>query len=563
MTLDFDFPDHKTTANGPFFTLTMTMGTPQALTPLQSECLELFNAKQYQSCEIVAQMELSRSSSNNSNNTTAAVPLELIGDCAQATQQHRRAISYFRRAALLVRDDSRLRWKEAQCLSQLGSVMEGASILERTPNRSLGMCMTLGHLYIASSRHVDACKVFLEAVRMNAYALEAVQWLAILNADRNAVMNAVEQGMMNKNHPDGSALPVLELVSAHFLQHRNQTPAALAAFSKLERDYPNNVYLLLQVASLQLQSSDEVAAKHTFQRVRHMDESCMEKMDEYAHLLQKAGAEDELNRLASSLLELDDKRPEPWVVLSLYHYARQDNEKAMAFVDKAISLDQRHAFAHRVKGNVLLSDNTPEKAAASFFHANELSRDVASYEGLVECYLARGQYKEAVCMAREAIEVAPRDHRAVTLVGLALSQATGGRDRAKRAFQKALKLDPGALRPLLALVDIHMQERDFETCIDLLQKGKDGMTEAQAMHSNADMLDARLGEVYTLNENYTDAMTSFHTALSLNPDNQEAQRGLDRLEKVMRGIDPDAPGDTEIAEDGSPSAQSSMNGSAY
>ena len=529
-------------------------------TPLQSECLTLFQAKQYQSCEIVAQLELARCPKT----AVSATPLEFIGDCAQATQQYRRAISYFRRAALLLvqqGDDSILRWKEAQCLAQLGSAMEGAAILERTANRSLGMHMTLGHLYIQSGRHHDAIKAFMEAVRLNAYALEAIQWLAILGADRNAVMNAVEQGMLSKNQ--NAALPIMELVSAHFLQHRNQTTLALSAFIKLERDYPSNVYLLLQIAALQLQMSDEVGAERTFERVRQVDEGCMEKMDEYAHLLQKRGAEAQLNRLASELLELDDKRPEPWVVLSLYHYARHDNEKAMAFVDKAISLDQRHAFAHRVKGNVLLADNAPDKAAASFFHANELSRDVASYEGLVECYLARHQYKEAVCMAREAIEIAPRDYRAVTLVGLALSHAKPeeGRDRAKRAFQKALKLDPGALRPLLALVDIHMQERDYDTCVDLLQKGKEGTTESHAMYSNADTLDARLGEVHTLNENYTDAMHCFQIALSANPDNLEAQRGMDRLEKVMRGMDPDSPGDTEIAVDASPGSAHGMNGS--
>ena len=210
-------------------------------------------------------------------------------------------------------------------------------------------------------------------------------------------------------------------------------------------------------------------------------------------------------------------------------------------MDKAISLEQRHAFAHRVKGNILLAQDVPEKAAASFFHANEISRDVASYEGLVECYLARHQYKEAICMAREAIEVAPRDPRAVTLVGLALSQArpAEGRERAKRAFSKALTLDAGALRPLLSLVDIHMQEKDYQACINLLQKGMEGKTDFHATHSNQDTLYTKLGEVYTLNESYMEAMTCFHTAISLNPDNINAQQGLEQLEIVMKGVDHD------------------------
>jgi anaphase-promoting complex subunit 7 len=514
-------------------------------TPLQSECIALFQAKQYQSCEIVAQLELSRCQRTRA----AAVPMELIGDCAQATQQYRRAISYFRKAALIVEDDSLLRWKEAQCLAKLGSAMEGAAILERTTNRNLGMAMTLGHLYIQSGRHKDAIKAFMEALCLNSYALEAIQWLAILGADRNAVMSAVEKGILEKSQR--SALPIIELVSAHFLQHRNQATLALDAFTKMERKYSNNIYLLLQIAALHLQTSDEVNAERTFERIRNVDDCCMEKMDEYAHLLQKRGAESALNSLASEMLELDDKRPEPWVILSLYQYTRHDNEKAVSFVDKAISLDQRHSFAHRIKGIILLSDNAPDKAAASFFHANELSRDVASYEGLVECYLARHQYKEAVCMAREAIEIAPRDFRAVTLVGLALSHAkpNEGRDRAKRAFQKALKLDPSALRPLLALVDIYMQERDYDTCVELLQRGKEGLTESHTSHSHFDTLDARLGEIHTLNENYTEAMLCFQLALSSNPDNLEAQRGMDRLEKVIRGIDPDSMDDGDTGDD--------------
>jgi tetratricopeptide (TPR) repeat protein len=309
-----------------------------SLTPIQRECAELLRAKQYKSCEMVASLELSRTEKANQ---PAALLLEILGDCAQATQQYKRAISYYRRASLQHHvmgrsplSEAKLRCKEAQCLSSLGSVVEASGVLEIVPAkmRTLGMCMTLGHLYVATGRHSDASRMFLDALSLNPYALEAVEWLAILGADRNVVLEVAEKALVTKSGSDvdtSSVLPVVDIVSAHFLMHRHQSKLALDHFVKLEKQFPNNVYLLLKIATLQLHMSDDAGAELTFARIRQLDENNVECMDQYAQLFQRRNALADLNRLSADLLEIDDKRPEAWVCLALYHEARNDHEKAI------------------------------------------------------------------------------------------------------------------------------------------------------------------------------------------------------------------------------------------
>jgi anaphase-promoting complex subunit 7 len=265
---------------------------------------------------------------------------------------------------------------------------------------------------------------------------------------------------------------------------------------------------------------------------------------------------------------LDYTRPEAWTTLALYHEVNEDHDKALAFVEKAISLDQRHAYAHRLRGAILMADNRPSHAAASFFRSNEIQPDVVSYEGLVDAYLATGQFKEAIASAKEAISMAPRDPRAVTLVGFALYKGAVNRqgidrnnavDKAKKTLRKALAIDPSFMRPLFALVDIHVELKEFRVCIELLQSGLEGNTISQDKLFGQALILCRLGEIYTQCDKFKDAMDCYNRALGLNPDLSSAQRALDRVEKMMRGADPNDPGD-EIIQD-VPSNDSTHSGS--
>jgi tetratricopeptide (TPR) repeat protein len=106
-------------------------------------------------------------------------------------------------------------------------------------------------------------------------------------------------------------------------------------------------------------------------------------------------------------LILDDRRPEAWTTLALCHEARGDLEKAMTFVDKAISLDQRNAFAKYLRGVILMADKRPEHAGVAFFGSIEISTspDLKMYEGLVDAYMMQGKFREAIASAKEAMKV--------------------------------------------------------------------------------------------------------------------------------------------------------------
>ena len=222
------------------------------LTPLQRECVNLFKSKQYKSCEIASRMELSRAIQEGRD---PQIALALLGDSAQCTQQYRRAVSFYRRMK-----PYKYRWKEAQCLQALGNVVEASSVLETVPSkeRTLEMNMTLGNLYVASGRRNAAVNAFLESLMQNPYALEAVECLASLNADKAHVLEAIKRGFSAQGVTDGEdLLPVIDLVSAQFAKHRHQTGPALQQFMTLEQQYPNNTYIMVKIAELRVSWRDE------------------------------------------------------------------------------------------------------------------------------------------------------------------------------------------------------------------------------------------------------------------------------------------------------------------
>jgi anaphase-promoting complex subunit 7 len=313
-----------------------------------------------------------------------------------------------------------------------------------------------------------------------------------------------------------------------------------------------------KIASLHISANDFRSAELMFERVRALESTQMEGMDQYAHILGRERRVDDLNELADSLLAIDDKRPEAWTTLAIYYEALDDHSKATAFLEKSIALDPHHAFSYRVKGAMLMSDQRPEHASVAFFRSNIIESDISNYEGLVDAYIAARKHKEAIASAKEAISLSPRDPRAITLVGLALAHGASDRqgagsklgfEKAKRTLSKALTFNPSALRPLYALVDLYITDSDLDAAIAVLKKGLEGSSATQNDLFGQEHILNRLGEVYLKGENYSEAISYFHRALGAKPDFVAAQQNLEALEKQMRGQDPDMAEDDVELED--------------
>jgi len=566
---------------------------PKTMSPLKDECIKLLRAKQYRSCEIMTMFYLSSVSSASNDlkiHAHKATAYEILGDCVLNQDQLNRAVSFYKKALSNLKclrsptsssslrnilhihtaTEANVKLKEARALFKLGNASETTSILESAvprshPLRTFAISMEIGGMYLASSRKTDAKWSYLDALSRNPYALEAIEKLVFLNAERSEVMKAVNEGLQKRNEKNGKEnvvvndVPVADIITAYFYSDRQTNTHqmnALSQWKKLHVKYPQNIHVLLQMALLQEKNpacDNSHAAEATFQKIRALDYHFVEGMDIFARLLAKQCNVAELGRLSNDLLMVDDKRPEAWVALALYHEALGDSEKAIAFVEKGISCDEQNAFCHRLKGSILLSQGRPDIAGSCFFRANEIKREIASYEGLVESCLSAKRYKEAICTAKEAMTFAPRDSRALTLVGLALSKATssssesGGKDRAKKALRKAIALDPLALRPLIALTDLYIADSEFEACIDLLKKaiedgGNANLTGASPgllnIYDRQVVLHAKLADAHAVNENFEEALTYYHKALSMNPGCLEAQHGIEQMENAMKGFDP-------------------------
>ncbi|PQQ19443.1 anaphase-promoting complex subunit 7 [Prunus yedoensis var. nudiflora] len=517
----------------------------------------LYNSAQMLGCFLVS----SPAANAEVNPHLKAESLVLLGDSLFREREYRRAIHTYKQALQFCKmisktnatstrsslssnrssspnffnisgiNENEVKFKIASCHFSLGENGTALSEMDNIPSkvRNLQMNLLMGKLYRYSRQNRSAVSCFKECLRHCPYVIEAIVALAELGVAAKDIISLIPQtpnrsGRAPFDHFDSSRW-LHRYVEAQCCISSNDYKGGLELFTDLLQRFPNNLHLLLEVAKVEAIIGKNDEAIMNFEKARSMDPYVVTYMDEYAMLLKTKSDFSKLNKLVHDLLITDSTRPEVFVALSVL-WERKDERGSLSYAEKSIRIDERHIPGYIMKGNLLLSMKRAEAAVVAFRVAQELRPDIRSYQGLVHSYLALSKIKEALYASREAMKAMPQSAKALKLVGDVHASNSSGREKAKKFYESALRLEPGYLGAALALAELHVIEGRNGDAVSLLERYLKDWAD--------DSLHVKLAQVFAATNMLQEALSHYEDALRINRQNEAAKKGLERLEKQMK-----------------------------
>ncbi|KAM6565984.1 anaphase-promoting complex subunit 7 [Cannabis sativa] len=528
--------------------------------------LGLYNSAQMLSCFLVS----SPAANADTNPHLKAESLVLLGDALFREREYRRAIHTYKQALqhykiakqnstssrstlssnrssspnsfnISAINENEVKFKVASCHCAINENRQALAEMEQiSKGRNLQMNLLMGKLYRYSRNNRSAITCYKECLRQCPYVIEAVTALAELGVSAKEIVSLSPQTANRSSRAPFDCLDssrwLQRYVEAQCCVASNDYKGGLELFTDLSQRFPNNIHLLLEIAKVEAIIGKNDEAILNFEKARSIDPYLVTYMDEYAMLLKIKSDFSKLNKLVHDLLVTDPTRPEVFVALSVL-WEKKDERGALSYAEKSIRIDERHIPGYIMKGNLLLTMKRAETAVIAFRVAQELRPDIRSYQGLVHSYLALSKIKEALYAAREAMKAMPQSAKALKLVGDVHASNSGGREKAKKFYESALRLEPGYLGAALALAELHVIEGRNGDAVSLLERYLKDWAD--------DSLHVKLAQVFAATNMLQEALSHYQAALRINSQNEAAKKGLDRLEKQMKGVDPDAPEEDE------------------
>ncbi|ORX55962.1 TPR-like protein [Piromyces finnis] len=459
----------------------------------------------------------------------------LYADCLVKKNEFKRAVNYYTKAIECIPKTgydhkiNLLKEKIGNCYLKIKDYTQAKRIFESINylNRPLAVNISLGKISIQIGDLRNAILYYKMAIKQQPLAIEI--WTEYIKYG-----GKIDDSLRILFSKDTENIKfVKDYIEAKYKIYNGQLNEAINSFQIINSKFYQNIYILQAIADCYYRLGKIDSAYFSYTQLHNADPLLMDQMDIYSSVLKEYSNKSILiNRLADELIRISEERPESWIAMTHYSIMKNDLESAMAFIDRALALDNYNYEALIQKGNIYLSQSKPTNAIKCFRTA--LIHDpvnYAAYEGLIDSYSFMNKPAEAYIIAKKASEMMPKSARLLTLLGKTFTIDIELKDKVPLIFKKIMEIDPQYEPAILFYADFLMNEMKKDEAIEFLEKY------LMNNNNNTEKINIKLGNIYLQAEEYMKALNHFQKALQLNSDSEEAKEGIENTEKKISGSD--------------------------
>lgn len=316
---------------------------------------------------------------------------------------------------------------------------------------------------------------------------------------------------------------------ASILHAKGQVLPALALYEQAIQAQPKHAEARLARAGLLLdlqRDADALAEVSELQKLKPKDPRGVYLS---ALLAERAGDGATSKASMKKITELLDPvpvefiryRPQLLMLNGLAHFTLGELEKAKPYLESA-ARQQPGSPLNKLLAQIALSQNEGNRAVELLDAYIKLrSTDGQALLMLANAHMRQGRHARAVQLMQDALKTQDSAEFR-TALGLSLLQ-TGQTSMAADQLERAYKADPRQTYAGLALVNIHLRERQMSKALSVA----DGLARAQPNNATVLMVQAY---AKAQARDYTGARAGYEKALKLDPKLLEATLGLARVD---------------------------------
>ncbi|MEH2181189.1 tetratricopeptide repeat protein [Nostoc sp.] len=279
---------------------------------------------------------------------------------------------------------------------------------------------------------------------------------------------------------------------------------------------------------------DYQKAENNWRQVIRREPSNAQAHYRLGKILQQQKRSDEAIAEFREAIKLNSKHSYAYNSLgTVLQYNQNKLDEAIINYRKAIELNPSNFYAYWNWGNALVAQNRVNESIKLYSQALKLDpRNPYKYTSLGRAYYLQKNFKAAIAVYRRAIELNPKNFYAYIDLGNALTKQKRFNDAIKVYFW-AIQVDPYNADSYISLGRVYYLKKDFPKAISFCNKAIPLYNIAIQKSPKDPYLYNGLGIALMAQGKLQEASTKLQHAINLDPNFQEAQNNLKKVERLL------------------------------